>query len=44
MHTIPSIGLGTYQIPNNTVTDVVLQALDIGYRHIDTAQRYENES
>lgn len=43
MH-IPPIWLGTYQIPNETVTDLVIQAFEIGYRHIDTAQRYENES
>ncbi len=41
---IPSIWFWTYQIPNDHVTDLVVQAFDIGYRHIDTAQIYENES
>lgn len=42
--TIPPLWLGTYQIPNEQVTDLVLQAFDLGYRHIDTAQIYGNES
>lgn len=42
--TMPKIWYGTYKIPNDSVTDCCLQALDYGYRHIDTAQRYENES
>lgn len=41
---IPPIWLGTYQIPNETVTDLVLEAFDVGYRHIDTAQSYKNET
>lgn len=40
---IPKLGLGTWMIDNNIVTDVVKQAISIGYRHIDTAQAYENE-
>lgn len=40
---IPSIGLGTWLISNDKVSDVVKTAIDIGYRHIDTAQAYENE-
>lgn len=40
---IPPIWLGTYQIPNDQVTDLVVQAREIGYRHIDTATLYENE-
>lgn len=40
---IPSIWLWTYQIPNDHVTDRVIQAREIGYRHIDTATLYENE-
>ena len=41
---IPSVGLGTWLIDNDKVAEVVKNAIDIGYRHIDTAQAYENES
>jgi methylglyoxal/glyoxal reductase len=40
---MPLLGLGTFKISNEDVKDVVKQALDIGYRHIDTAQMYGNE-
>ncbi len=40
---IPGIALGTWQIPNDEVTQAVLSALDLGYRHIDTAIDYGNE-
>lgn len=40
---IPVIALGTWQIPDDKVSDIVKSAIDIGYRHIDTAQDYENE-
>lgn len=40
---IPQVGLGVWQVPNEVVTDVVLTALDTGYRHIDTAKIYGNE-
>lgn len=40
---IPSLGLGTWMIDNDKVCDVVLHALEIGYRHIDTAEAYGNE-
>ena len=40
---MPKLGLGTFLIPNEEVKDKVLEALKIGYRHIDTAQRYGNE-
>lgn len=42
--TIPSLGFGTWQLTGPQCTDGVRMALDIGYRHIDTAQIYENES
>ena len=41
---IPQLGYGVYLIPNNGETEkCVLEALKIGYRHIDTAHIYENE-
>lgn len=41
---IPIIGFGTWQTPNDdTGVKAVLAALKAGYRHIDTAQGYENE-
>lgn len=41
---IPQIGLGTWMIPNDAVGQAVLDAVDIGYRHVDTAQAYGNEA
>ena len=41
---MPTLGLGTFLISNDEVKEKVLQALDMGYRHIDTAQMYGNES
>ena len=41
---IPKIAFGTWQISNDSVTDAVKTALSVGYRHIDTAAAYENES
>ena len=41
---IPKIAFGTWQISNADVTDAVKSALSLGYRHIDTASAYENES
>ncbi len=40
---IPKVGLGTWALRGETCTNAVLSALDIGYRHIDTAQMYRNE-
>lgn len=40
---IPKLGLGTWMIDNEAVVQVVKDALDSGYRHIDTAQAYLNE-
>ncbi len=40
---IPKIGFGTWQIPNNTAYKAVSDALKAGYRHIDTALAYKNE-
>jgi len=40
---IPAIGLGTWELRGRTCSRIVEQALRLGYRHIDTAQIYENE-
>ena len=40
---IPKVGLGTWLIPDDQAAGAVKAALDLGYRHIDTAQAYENE-
>jgi diketogulonate reductase-like aldo/keto reductase len=41
---IPKLGLGTWFINNKDVVQAVKDAAKIGYRHIDTAQAYQNES
>ncbi len=40
---IPLLGLGTWDLRGRVCTRVVEQALRLGYRHIDTAENYENE-
>jgi 2,5-diketo-D-gluconate reductase A len=40
---IPQLGLGVWQVEDETVTDVVTAAFEAGYRHIDTAAAYGNE-
>ncbi|WP_225741311.1 aldo/keto reductase [Halorussus halophilus] len=41
---MPMLGLGTYQIDDyDECVDTVTNALEMGYRHIDTAQGYDNE-
>ncbi|KAF8915409.1 NADP-dependent oxidoreductase domain-containing protein [Mucidula mucida] len=42
--TIPILGFGVYRNPPSTCVASVLHALRAGYRHIDTAQFYENEA
>lgn len=39
----PTVGLGTWQIPDESAAGVVKQAIAMGYRSIDTASIYENE-
>lgn len=41
---IPKLGLGTWFIENGKAANAVRAAVEVGYRHIDTAQAYENES
>ncbi|MCH9732056.1 MAG: aldo/keto reductase [Actinomycetia bacterium] len=40
---IPQLGFGVFQIAPDETAGAVKAALDIGYRHIDTAQMYQNE-
>jgi len=42
--TIPSFGVGTFRLTGQTVIDSVRNALELGYRAIDTAQIYGNEA
>lgn len=41
---IPKLGLGTWFIADNEAAQAVKTAVDMGYRHIDTAQAYGNEA
>lgn len=41
---MPVLGFGVYQIPPEKTKQAVLDAIDVGYRLIDTAQSYLNES
>lgn len=43
-HTIPQFGLGVWQVDDNEAARVVGNALEVGYRHIDTARVYKNET
>jgi 2,5-diketo-D-gluconate reductase B len=40
---VPALGFGTWQLAGPTCERAVREALEIGYRHIDTAQAYGNE-
>jgi 2,5-diketo-D-gluconate reductase A len=42
-HEIPQLGFGVFQIPPQDTADVTRQALEVGYRHVDTAEMYRNE-
>lgn len=41
---IPQLGFGVFQIDPDDTANAVKTALDIGYRHIDTAEMYQNEA
>ena len=41
---IPQLGFGVFQIPPKETKDVVKKAIEVGYRHFDTAQAYFNEA
>ncbi|MDQ8759852.1 aldo/keto reductase [Streptococcus ruminantium] len=40
---MPILGFGVFQIPASETKQAVLDAIQVGYRHIDTAQSYANE-
>ncbi|WP_119307032.1 aldo/keto reductase [Cohaesibacter haloalkalitolerans] len=42
-HSMPTVGYGVWQIRNARAEDLVRRAITVGYRHIDTAQAYDNE-
>jgi len=42
-HSIPQLGLGVWQTPDDVAVEAVSTALKTGYRHIDTAAVYKNE-
>ena len=44
MSNIPTFGVGTFRLTGQTVIDSVRNALDVGYRAVDTAQIYGNEA
>lgn len=41
---LPMVGFGTWQLKSKTAYESVRAALDVGYRHIDTATLYKNEA
>ncbi len=41
---IPKLGLGTWEISNEKAVQAVIDAVNLGYRHIDSAQGYFNEN
>lgn len=40
---VPAVGLGTWQLTGQECYETVSAALELGYRHVDTAQLYDNE-
>jgi 2,5-diketo-D-gluconate reductase A len=42
--TIPQLGFGVFQVPPEQTAETVTKALEVGYRHIDTAEMYRNEA
>ena len=43
-HRVPQLGLGVLQVKNEDVPRLIADAVDIGYRHFDTASHYANEA
>ena len=42
-HAMPLLGLGTWQLRGGECTRVLQMALEMGYRHLDTAYNYKNQ-
>jgi 2,5-diketo-D-gluconate reductase A len=42
-HSIPQLGFGVFQIEPEETAEAVTRALEVGYRHVDTAEMYGNE-
>ena len=42
-HTIPQLGFGVFRVDPDETERIVTDALEVGYRHIDTAEMYRNE-
>jgi 2,5-diketo-D-gluconate reductase A len=40
---IPQLGFGVFLVPPESTVETLSHAIEIGYRHIDTAQMYRNE-
>jgi 2,5-diketo-D-gluconate reductase B len=41
---LPDLGIGTYDLDHDACTASVEHALNVGYRHVDTAEMYDNEA
>lgn len=41
---IPALGFGTYRMNDAEVAEILPEALKLGFRHVDTAQVYDNEA
>lgn len=41
---VPALGFGTWQLSGQAAVEAVRHALELGYRHLDTAQMYRNEA
>ena len=43
MKDMPQLGMGTFRLEGDEATSAVTSALKVGFRHVDTAQFYDNE-
>src|SRR5690625_1035688 len=41
---MPALGFGTFELTESTIHEILPHAIELGYRHIDTAQIYRNEA